>query len=380
MKHYEEMLINSFERACEKYPNRTAIIYIGEKFSYRRLKELVDRFATALYDLGVRANDKVMLYIPNCPQFLIGYFGAQQIGAIPVPVSPIYTPYEIKYLIKDSGAETVLCQDTNFRYIREVFPETGLRRAIVTNYVDLLPWYKRMVGELFDKVPDGVVERDENIYFFNSLIHKYPPRPPKVDINPEEHLCYILYTGGTTGFPKGCPSTHTGMVSFVQEIRNVGEGFIEEGKEVFIMVNPLFHQMAQGVILGMVLSKGNTAVLMPIPQVDAILDAIQQYKGTLFLGAPTLYRMILENDRLDTYDLSSLRYCWSGGDVLPLEVHHRWKQKFKVPLHQVYGATEVGFTAMSPLDKEPVPGSIGRPLSSRETRIVDSETLEPVPT
>jgi len=379
MKHYEEMLINSFERACEKYPNRTAIIYIGEKFSYRRLKELVDRFATALYDLGVRKNDKVMLYIPNCPQFLIGYFGAQQVGAVPVPVSPIYTPYEIKYLINDSGAETVLCQDTNFRYIREVFPETGLKRAIVTNYVDLLPWYKRMVGELFDKVPDGVVERDENVYFFNSLIRKYPPRPPKVDINPGEHLCYILYTGGTTGFPKGCPSTHTGMVSFVQEIREVGEGFIEEGKEVFIMVNPLFHQMAQGVILGMVLSKGNTAVLMPIPQVDAILDAIQQHKGTLFLGAPTLYRMILENDRLDFYDLSSLKYCWSGGDVLPLEVYNRWKKKFDVPIYQVFGSTEVGFVAMSPLDKEPIPGSLGLPLPSREVKVVDPETLEAVP-
>ena len=376
---YDEPLMRSFERACEKYPDRTAIIYIGEKFSYRRLKELIDRFATALYDLGVRKNDKVMLYIPNCPQFLIGYFGAQQIGAIPVPVSPIYTPYEIKYLINDSGAETVLCQDTNFRYIREVFPETGLKRAIVTNYVDLLPWYKRMVGELFDKVPDGVVEQDENVYFFNSLIHKYPPRPPKVDINPGEHLCYILYTGGTTGFPKGCPSTHTGMVSFVHEIREVGEGFIEEGKEVFIMVNPLFHQMAQGVILGMVLSKGNTAVLMPIPQVDAILDAIQQYKGTLFLGAPTLYRMILENDRLNLYDLSSLKYCWSGGDVLPLEVYNRWKKKFDVPIYQVFGSTEVGFVAMSPLDKDPIPGSLGLPLPSREVKVVDPETLEAVP-
>ena len=108
MEIYDEPLIAGLERACEKYPNHPALIYLGEKFSYKRLKELIDRFSTALYDLGVRANDKVMLYIPNCPQFLIGYFGAQQIGAIPVPVSPIYTPYEIKYLINDAGAETVL--------------------------------------------------------------------------------------------------------------------------------------------------------------------------------------------------------------------------------------------------------------------------------
>ena len=377
MGKYDELVISAFERACEKYPDKTAIVYLGERFSYRKIKELIDRFATGLYDLGVRDNDKVMLYIPNCPQFLIGYFGAQQIGAIPVPVSPIYTPHEMRYLIDDSESETVLCQDTNFRYIQEVLPDTGMKRVIVTNIADLLPLYKRVFGALFDKVPDGVIEKGDQVTNFKSLL-KYPPEPPKVQINPRDHLSYILYTGGTTGFPKGCIATHTGMVSFVDEIRAVGEGYIREGEEVFIMVNPLFHQMAQGVILGMVLTKGNTAVLMPIPVVDAILKAIEKHKGTLFLGAPTLYRMILENDRLDFFDLSSLRYCWSGGDVLPLEVYNRWKEKFQVPIYQVYGATEVGFTAMSPLDREPVPGSIGQPLPSRDNMIVDPDTLQPV--
>jgi len=379
MANYDEMVIAGIERACEKNPEKTALLYLGQKFSYRNFLELVHRFATALYDLGVRDNDKVMLYIPNCPQFLIGYFGAQQIGAIPVPVSPIYTPHEIRYLIKDCEAQTVLCQDTNFRYIKEVTPDTGLKRTIVTNYVDLLPFYKRFVGALFDKVPNGVIEKGNHIYSFRSLLKKYPPDAPKVHIDPKTHLSYILYTGGTTGSPKGCIASHTSMVSFVNEMRNAGKGYIRDGEEVFIMVNPLFHQMAQGVILGMVLTKGNTAVLMPVPLVDAILKAIEKYRATLFLGAPTLYRMILENDRLDFFDLRSLKFCWSGGDVLPLEVYKRWTEKFHVPIYQVFGATEVGFVAMSPLGREPIPGSIGRPLSSRETKIVDPESLEPVP-
>jgi len=374
-----EQVISGFHRACDAYPDRTALIYLGEKFSYSRLRELIDRFAYALYHLGVRVNDKVMIYLPNCPQFLIGYFGAQQIGAIPVPVSPIYTPHEIRYLINDAGAETVLCQDTNFRYVQEVFPDTCLKRAIITTYVDLIPLYKRVIGFLFDKIPNGITEKGDNIFSFKQLIREYPPNPPKLDIRPSEHLSYILYTGGTTGFPKGCIATHSGMVSFVNEIREVGEGHILDGEEVFIMVNPLFHQLAQGIILGMVLTRGNTAVLMPIPQVDAILDAVERYRGTLFLGAPTLYRMILENDRLDLFDLSSLKYCWSGGDVLPLEVFHRWREKFHVPIYQAYGSTEVGFTAMSPLDREPVPGSVGLPFPSRKTLIVDPATLEPVP-
>ena len=378
MANYDEMVIAGIERACEKYPDKTALIYLGQEFSYRTFLELVHRFASALYDHGVRDNDKVMLYIPNCPQFLIGYFGAQQIGAIPVPVSPIYTPHEIRYLLKDSEAQTVLCQDTNFRYIKEVSPDTGLKRIIVTNFVDLLPFHKRLVGALFDKVPRGVIEKGDGVHSFRDLL-KYPPTPPKVGINPRDHLSYILYTGGTTGSPKGCIATHASMVSFVNEMRNAGKGYIRDGEEVFIMVNPLFHQMAQGVILGMVLTKGNTAVLMPVPLVDAILKAIEKYRVSLFLGAPTLYRMILENDRLDFFDLRSLKFCWSGGDVLPLEVYKRWKERFQVPIYQVFGATEVGFVAMSPLDKEPVPGSIGRPLISRETRIVDPETLETVP-
>lgn len=373
-----ELLIAGFERACERFPDHTALIYLGEKFRYRDLLSLIDRFAAALHELGVRKDDKVMLYIPNCPQFIIAYFGAQRIGAIPVPVSPIYTPHEIKYLIADAEAETIVCLDTNFRYVREVFDQTGLQRAIVTSYVDMLPFYKRAVGWLFDKVPNGVVEKGKNTYFFKDLIRKYPAAPPTVALNPEKQLCYILYTGGTTGFPKGCILTHSGMVSFVNDISAVGEGHIAEGEEVFIMVNPLFHQMAQGVILGMVLTRGNTAVLMPIPQVDAILKAIEKYSGTLFLGAPTLYRMILENERLGFFDLSSLKYCWSGGDVLPLKVFNRWKEKFGLQIHQVYGSTEVGFTTMSPLDRDPVPGSVGRPLPSRQIMIVDPETLQPV--
>jgi long-chain acyl-CoA synthetase len=374
-----EFLIDGFYRTCEKHPEKTALIYLGEKWTYRKLKEQIQRFATALYDLGVRRSDKVMLYIPNCPQFLICYLGSQLVGAIPVAVSPIYTPHEIKYLIEDSGAKTILCLDTNLRYVKEVYQETCLEKIIVTTYVDMLPFYKKAFGFLFDKVPAGTIEKDDNIYLFPKLLKTYPPTPPRVEADPEKDLCYILYTGGTTGFPKGCIATHSGMVSFVNEIKEVGDGHVRDGEDTLIMVNPLFHQLAQGILLGMVFSKGNTAVLMPIPQVDAILDTIQRYGVTLFLGAPTLYRMMLESDRLEQFDLSSLRYCWSGGDVLPVEIFNRWKSSFNQPIYQVYGATEVGFTAMSPLDREPSPKKVGRPLPSRKTMVVDPETLEPVP-
>ena len=375
---YDEPLVAGLERTCERYPDNTAIIYLGEHFTYRRIKALIDAFAAALAKMGVNHGDRVMLYLANSPQFLIAYLGVQKIGGVVVPVSPIYTPHEIQYLINDAGSETIVCHDTNFRYVREVFSETCLKRIIVTNLADLLPWYKRFIGRLFDKVPYGKIESTQEVYHFRKLVACSPVSLANNDIDPRNDLCSILYTGGTTGFPKGCVLTHTGMVSFVDEIRSAGDGFISDGKEVLIIVNPLFHQMAQGMLLGMALSKGNTAVFMPIPEIDAILEAMQRYRVTLFLGAPTLYRMILDSDRLDFYDLSSLKYCWSGEDVLPLEVFSRWKKRFGLPIHQVFGATEVGFVAMSPLGKEPEPRSVGFSLPSRDIRIVHQETLQEV--
>ena len=377
---YDEPVFAAVERMVEKYPDKPAIIYLGKTWTYAEMKDLIDRFANALYNLGVRHGDRVMLYIPNCPQFIAGYFGSMKAGATPVPISPIYTPYEIEYLIKDSGVEFILCQDTNCGYVKEVFPNTCLKGIIVTNFADLLPWWKRAVGVMFDKIPHGVVEKGEEVHFFKDLIEKYPPNPPKVDINPRADLSRLLYTGGTTGFPKGVPTNHTAVVSFVSEIGQISEGYIGEGGEDrLIMINPLFHEMAQGMMMAWALTRGNPLVLMPIADVDAILDSIQRYKVTLILGVPTLYRMILEHDRVDLYDCRSLRYCLCGADKLPSEVNARWKQIMGRPIFQCYGATEVGFTTTTPFNREPQPDSIGVPLPSREVKLVDPETLEPVP-
>jgi len=375
----EELTFTQFERMCEKYPDQIAIIYLGERFSYARLKNLIDRFATALNHLGVDKGDKVMLYISNSVQWVITFFGIQKIGAVAVPVPPIYTSFEIEYMINDSGAETIVCLDTNFCYVKEIFHKTCLKRAIVTNLVDLLPLWKRVVGFLFDKIPNGIVKKDENVYFFKDLI-KQPPKRLDVKIDPWKDLSYILYTGGTTGFPKGVPGNHIGMTSYVRDImEDVVGGYLKEGNETYIAINPLFHIMALGLFVAVGLNYGNTTVIMPVPQVDAILRAIQKFKVRWLLGVPALYRMILENDRLEQYDLSSLKYCYCGGDVLPIEVFKRWKDHLGIPIYQVYGSTEAGHVTYSRLDKEPELMSIGLPLKTRQCKVVDPDTLEPVP-
>jgi long-chain acyl-CoA synthetase len=375
-----ELTFTRFERMCQKYPDRPAVIYMGETFSYSRLKDLIDRFATSLTQFGISKGDKVMIYISNSVQWVITFFGIQKIGAVAIPVPPIYTSFEIEYMINNSGAETIVCLDTNFCYVKEVFPKTCLKRAIVTNLVDLLPLWKRAVGFLFDKVPRGNVDKDKNVYAFKEMLRN-PPKKIDVEIDPRKDLAYILYTGGTTGFPKGVPGNHIGMTSYVNDItEEVAGGYLKEGGDVYIAINPLFHIMALGLFVAIGLNSGNSTIIMPIPQVDAILQAIQKHKVRWILGVPALYRMILENDRLDQYDLSSLKYCYCGGDVLPVEVFRRWKDLLGLNIYQVYGSTEAGHVTYSRLNKAPELMSIGLPLKSRRCRVVDPESLEPVST
>jgi long-chain acyl-CoA synthetase len=374
-----ELTYTRFFRMCEKYPHQSAVVYLGERFSYRRLKDLIDRFATSLVQLGVGKGDKVMLYISNSVQWVISFFAIQKIGAVVVPVPPIYTSFEIEYMINDSGAETIICLDTNFGYVKEILPKTCLKKAIITNLVDLLPLWKRTVGFLFDKIPRGTVDKGRNIYSFKDLL-KNQPQKIDVQIDPWKDLAYILYTGGTTGFPKGVPGNHIGMTSYVNDItEDVAGGYLKEGQDTYIAINPLFHIMALGLFTAIGLNSGNTTVIMPVPQVDAILQAIQKYRTRWILGVPALYRMILENDRLDQYDLSSLNYCYCGGDVLPVEVFKRWKELFGLSIYQVYGSTEAGHVTYSRLDRDPELMSIGLPLKTRQCKIVDPDTFEPVP-
>lgn len=370
-----------FDEIVEQEPGNTALYYLGERFSYGRLQMLIERFAAGLVKIGVRPKDRVMVYIPNCPQWLIANFAINKIGAAMVPVSPIYTAYEIEYMIEDADIKTVICLDTNFVYIREVMKRTRLERVIVTNYVELMPKWKQAVGFAFDKIPRGKIEKGKEIYSFWQLIKENWPKPPKIEIDPWTDLAYIMYTGGTTGFPKGVPGNHMGEVSYIRDImEDIAGKHVTPTKEVVMMVNPLFHIMAKGFTIGFGFNFGNTVILMPSPDTDAVLKAIERCKVGWMLGVPALYRMFLENDRIDQYDLSSLKYCYCGGDVLPAEVYKTWKEKYGIPIYQVYGSTEIGHVAYSLLDKEPRATTVGLPLASRKCILANQETLEPVKT
>jgi long-chain acyl-CoA synthetase len=372
-------IYEQFERVCRDLPDKAALIYLGKIYTFSELKEAVESLAANLHRLGMKKGDKAVLYLSNCPQWVIAWLALLRVGAVAVPISPIYTPIDFKYMANDSGAETVFCLDTNFGYVTQVLPETGIKRIIVTNLAEPLAWWKRLIGLGFNKIPFGKVAKGEHIFSFGSLLkrdsaHSLPP----IKVESGE-MFQMLYTGGTTGLPKGVPFTSVLFLESADEQRAVSERFIPRGKDIVVQGGPLFHILGQQVGLGAILS-GDTVVLLPRVNLDGLFDHIQRYEVLTFFGVPAMYRMILEHDRLDHYDLGSLKYCFSGGDVLPTEVAERWLKKFGKPIHQGYGATETcGRVSLTPMGEEAPPGSAGKVTPLQTVKLVDPETLEPVP-
>jgi len=373
-------IYEQFERTARDFSEKAALAYIGQTLTYSDLHEATERLAASLLGLGMAKGDKAILYLPNCPQWVMTWLALLRIGAVAIPVSPIYTPVDLAYMINDSGAETIFCLDTNFGYVSQVIHKTGLKRVIVTNVAELLPWWKRVIGLGFDKIPRGNFHLEENTYTFKGLLKRgdasqLPPHKAE-----KEEIIEMLYTGGTTGLPKGVPFANITFVEGVAEQRSMSEAYIPKGQDIIIQGGPLFHILGQAMGLGALMS-GDTLVLLPKVNLDGLFAQIQTYGATTFFGVPTLYRMILEHERLDYYDLSSLKYCFCAGDVLPIEVGERWRKRFGRPLYQGYGATETcGRVSLTPMGEEDAPqGSAGKIMPLQRVKLVDPDTLEPVP-
>jgi long-chain acyl-CoA synthetase len=266
--------------------------------------------------------------------------------------------------------------------VTSVLPETGLKKVIIAKMADLLPWWKRYFGYLFDVIPKGKIALDQNTYSFRALLSRYrvPSAPLPASDRNGDSIAEILYTGGTTKFPKGVPITHNLFLVSAREQITMSSPLFAPEENVVMGNAPLFHILGQTCSLATLLT-GGSLILQPRINLDAAFDAIQRFKAKTMIGVPALYRMILEHVRLHQYDLSSLEYCFSGGDVLPVEIGKRWQEKFGRPIYQGYGATETcGGVAMCPVNQGNPPKSVGRIVKSKKVKIVDPATLEPVPT
>jgi long-chain acyl-CoA synthetase len=367
-----------FEETVNRYRGRPAVRYLGETFHYIDLFAYVERLSTGFTSLGLKQRDKIILYMPNTPQWIISWLSIQKIGGVVIPIAPIYTPRDLRYIAGDSGARTIICADTNFGYAKELKEEGTLDTVIVTGMADLLPRYKWLIGKAFDRIPEGKIEKGKGIYELADLM-KTRTTMKGAPVNEDETL-EMLYTGGTTKNPKGVPISHALFLESVRAQLEVSTPVTPPPDNVVLQGGPLFHILGQVFGLGPLCITGDCVIIMPKVSIDAFLYYVQTYKAKTFFGVPALYRMILEHDRLDFYDISSLAYCFSGGDVLPQETARRWREKFGKKIYEGYGATETcGGVTMPVVTGETPPGSIGKVLSVKKVKIIDEATLRDVP-
>jgi len=372
-------IFQTFDAVADHRGDHTAVIYLGTRYSYKTVREMANRFAASLLDLGVTPGERVMIYLPNSIQWIISWLGIQRVGAVCVPITPIYTPSDLSYIARDSDSTTIVCADTNFGYVKRVQSETGFKRVIVVRMADLLPGWKRGFGHLFDIIPKGKTASGENVFHMKQLLDSRSTTTMP-DMDPDgQALAEILYTGGTTRHPKGVPLNHDLFLTSALEQIRTSEHLIPVEENVIMGNAPLFHVLGQTCSLATLLV-GGALLVQPKINLDANFDAIYRFQVRSMIGVPTLYRMMLEHDRLDQYDLSSVKYWYSAGDVLPVEVGRRWQEKFGTPIFQGYGATETcGGVAMCPTHIDNPPKSVGRIVPSKTVRIVNPAFLEPVP-
>jgi long-chain acyl-CoA synthetase len=373
-------IVEVFDEIAHDQRQKPAVIYLGTKYSYTKLRDLSLRFARGLSDIGVKPGQRTIIYLPNSIQWVVAWLGIQRAGSVCVPITPIYTPHDLDYIANDSAAKAIVCADTNFGYVKKVLSTTSIENVIIVKMADLLPFWKRYFGYLFDVIPKGTIALDSKTFSFRKMLaqHRTVNSEQSEVVKNPDGVAEILYTGGTTKFPKGVPITQKLFLVSADEQIRVSESLFPAARNIIFGNAPLFHILGQTCSLATLLV-GGTLMLQPRVNLDATFDAIQRFRSKTMIGVPTLYRMMLEHDRLDQYDLSSVEYWYSAGDVLPVEVGKRWREKFGKVIFQGYGATETcGGVSMCPTDIENPPKSVGRIVASKEVRIVNTESLEDV--
>lgn len=353
------------QKTAEKYPENVAVAYSGKEISYAQLDSFSNQFANGLVKLGVKKGDRVALFLPNIPQFVISYFGVLKVGATVTAINPMHREREVEYQLNDSGAQTIVALDSLYSIIEKVRGKTKLENVIVTG---LDEYGSENIN------PSNITSE----LSFQELIDTAAKKPLNKQFDPNEDLAALQYTGGTTGTAKGAMLTHTNLVSnalmFAAWIKGT------EAQETFLTALPLFHIYGMTTSMTVPISLAAKMVLMPRFEPAKALETIQKQKVTVFCGVPTMYSVLVGNPELGKYDLTSIRMCISGASSLPPQVQKKFIQITGGFLAEGYGLTEASpVTHCTPVDKSMKAvkvGSIGLPLPNTEARIVDLDTGE----
>jgi long-chain acyl-CoA synthetase len=386
---YKFPIFDLLDNSARKYPDHVFTIFQGATRTYAQVKDTADRIANFLASKGIGKGDKIAIFLPNLPHFPEILFGVTKAGAVAVNCNPIYTAPELNHQLKDSESKMVFCMDHPLFYKNAVEAAKGtqVETLIVCNIKSYLPKLKGFLGGLLGKIPKADAIAPGHL-MYDDMVASATPNPPKISIDPENDTAVMLYTGGTTGLPKGAELVHTNFTSNVvtcnawvripEKAGGPGQQLVEGGDDCFLGVLPWYHSFGLTGVLLFSCLLGAKVVCVPDPRAGdppftEVLKAVQTYRPSFMSGVPTLFVAFANHPHLSKYDISSFKACISGGAPLPPEVCKEFEDKTGAIIFEAYGLTETA-PALTANPTDPATrkiGSIGFPLPGTDMKVLD---------
>jgi long-chain acyl-CoA synthetase len=376
-------LFHFLDESARKYPDRACTIFKGAVITFKEMNAISDRIAAALVDMGLKKGDRVGIFMPNSPQFVMIFFGILKAGGVVVATNPLYTPHEIEHQASDAGIEVMFVMTNYYNTIKKAQPNTKIKKVIVTNLKETLPPVMRILFTLLREKKGGF-HIDKNLpegdVWLQDLLAKYASASrPNINVGPDDTALF-QYSGGTTGVSKGAIALHRNVVANTLQIKSWLVTTID-GQEVYLMAIPLFHVYGMVAGLGIAIASGASMVMVPNPRdLKDVLENIAKYKATVFPGVPAIYNGINNHPdaKAGKYELSSIKVCISGSAPLMRETKEEFERLTGGKIFEAYGLSEAPTgTHGNPLLGENKTGSIGMPFPNMECRVVsldDGET------
>jgi long-chain acyl-CoA synthetase len=329
---------------CRRFPSRTAIIYEDRRISYDALERSVNALGNRLKGLGITKGDKVAIMLPNIPEFIISYYAALKLGAVAVTINTLSTAYELKYLLENSDSKAFITVPSSARRFEEIRDDLPLVRHLI------------------------VTEGNEGDVSIEETIKAGPyelDMPPVAGNDP----AVMIYTSGLTGKPRGAVLTHRNLATQSRLLEDICHGTEED--RGFCLI-PLFHSFGASVNMLMIIKAGASIVMMDHFNIESIFKSIEREKVTYIAAVPRLFLGMLLYEDAKNHDLSSLRFCITGGSTMPPEYISTFSESFGTLLVEGYGLTEASpVCSVNRIDMEQKLGSIGIPIPEVEAKIFD---------
>lgn len=342
------------ENTKNRYPEHPAIYFSGKQWTYRELWQDARRFARALQDRGIKPGHRVALMLPNCPQFIIAYYGTLIAGGIVSQLNPLLVAPELEALLRDSESTAIVAFDQVLEKVLTVRPSTPLAIVIGVSFNHPVP-------------VEGVED-------FSEVVASSAGEPADVGGTAQD-IAAFQYTGGTTGRSKAAMLTHQNLVANVLQVYSFGQGSMTMGEETMLTVIPLFHVYGMTVCMNLGVYLAAKLVVLPRFVISEVLGAIRDQGVTLFPGVPTMYIGLLQAEDLASYGVSSVRVCNSGSAPMPVELMERFESRTGAMILEGYGLSETSpVTHSNPYWGTKKPGTVGVALPSTECRVVDPES------